>query len=110
MEYNEEGKKFHGNTKLDIIKRAIATSEKPVYLVVHANSWQNNANSCVDPSSDGVGFPHLLPERSFRNPKMNVIGVEASSDAAIFPYLLARRSFQKPESLAFDGSNKKRTE
>ena len=75
LEYDKDGRKFQGNTQLDIIRRAIAASKKPVYLVVYANSWQNNANTGVDPSSDAISFPYLLARRSFENPDMNVIGV-----------------------------------
>lgn len=74
LEYAENGQKFEGTRQIDVIKRAIATSDKPVYLVVYVNSWNNNA-SIDQPSPDLVSFPYLLARRNFQNPGMNVIGV-----------------------------------
>ncbi len=74
LEYDENGQKFEGNRQLNVIKRAIATSNKPVYLVVYVNSWNNNA-SMDEPSPDPKGFPYLLARRSFQNPDMKVVGV-----------------------------------
>ncbi|WP_352339445.1 hypothetical protein [Psychrobacter sp. 16-MNA-CIBAN-0192] len=74
LEYAETGEKFEGNRQLALIKRAIATAEKPIYLIVYINSWNNNA-STMAPSPDVVSFPYLLARRSFQNPNMNVIGV-----------------------------------
>lgn len=74
LEYAENGQKFEGTRQIDIIKRAIATSDKPVYLVIYVNSWNNNA-SIDQPSPDLVSFPYLLARRNFQNPDMNVIGV-----------------------------------
>ncbi|MDN3448092.1 hypothetical protein QL886_10625 [Psychrobacter sp. APC 3281] len=77
LEYNEDGEKFEGNRQLDIIKRAIETSDKPIYLNVYVNSWHNNANtkesSKITP--EAKYFPYILARSSFRNPDMNVIGV-----------------------------------
>lgn len=74
LEYAENGQKFEGTRQLDVIKRAIATSNKPVYLVIYVNSWNNNASS-DQPSPDLISFPYLLARRNFQNPEMNVIGV-----------------------------------
>ena len=74
LEYAENGQKFEGTRQLDVIKRAIATSKKPIYLVIYVNSWNNNA-SIDKPSPDLVSFPYLLTRRSFQNPEMTVIGV-----------------------------------
>ena len=74
LEYAESGQKFEGTRQLDVIKRAIATSNKPVYLVIYVNSWNNNASS-DQPSPDLVSFPYLLARRNFQNPEMTVIGV-----------------------------------
>lgn len=76
LEYDHNGEKFEGNRQLDLIKRAITTSNKPVYLVVFVHGWHNNASiNPNSPSLDTTGFPYLLARRSFRNPDMNVIGV-----------------------------------
>ena len=45
LEYAENGQKFESTRQLDVIKRAIANSNKPVYLVIYVNSWNNNASS-----------------------------------------------------------------
>ena len=74
LEYDENGQKFEGTKQLDVIKRAIDTSNKPVYLIVYVNSWNNNA-SIDEPSPDSIGFPYLLARRSFQNKDMNIIGV-----------------------------------
>ena len=74
LEYAESGQKFEDTRQLDVIKRAIATSNKPVYLVIYVNSWNNNASS-DQPSPDLVSFPYLLARRNFQNPEMTVIGV-----------------------------------
>lgn len=74
LEYAENGQKFEGTRQIDVIKRAIATSDKPVYLIIYVNSWNNNA-SIDQPSPDLISFPYLLARRNFQNPEMNVIGV-----------------------------------
>lgn len=74
LEYAENGQKFESTRQIDVIKRAIAISNKPVYLVIYVNSWNNNA-SIDKPSPDLISFPYLLARRSFQNPEMNVIGV-----------------------------------
>ena len=74
LEYAETGQKFEANRQIDLIKRAIATAKKPIYLVVYVNSWNNNASTTA-PSPDVVSFPYLLARRSFQNPEMTVIGV-----------------------------------
>ncbi len=77
LEYNEDGEKFEGDRQLNIIKRAIETSDKPIYLNVYVNSWHNNANteesSKITP--EAKYFPYILARSSFRKPDMNVIGV-----------------------------------
>lgn len=76
LEYKENGEKFEGTRQLDVIKRAIETSDKPVYLVVFVHGWHNNASIDLNrPSLDTTGFPYLLARRSFEKPDMNVIGV-----------------------------------
>ncbi|QOD13173.1 hypothetical protein IEE84_02415 [Psychrobacter sp. 28M-43] len=76
LEYDEEGKKFEGNRQLDIIKHAIDTSDKPVYLVVYVHGWHNNADTSNKKSSfDTTAFPYLLARRSYQYPEMDVIGV-----------------------------------
>lgn len=75
LEYKESGEKFDG-VQLEVINRAIANSNKPVYLVIYVHGWHNNAS--IDPKSrslDTTGFPYLLARRSFQKPDMNVIGV-----------------------------------
>ena len=74
LEYAETGQKFEDNRQLDLIKRVIAAAEKPIYLVIYVNSWNNNASTTM-PSPDVVSFPYLLARRSFQNPEMTVIGV-----------------------------------
>ena len=74
LEYKETGKKFEGDRQLALVNHAIMRAEKPIYLVVYVNSWNNNANIIV-PSPDVVSFPYLLARRSFQNPNMTVIGV-----------------------------------
>lgn len=75
LEYKDNGEKY-GTKQLDVINRAIATSNKPVYLVVYVNSWHNNANGDVkEQSPDPKYFPYLLARRSFQKLDMNVIGV-----------------------------------
>ena len=74
LEYAENGQKFEATRQLNVIKRAIAASDKPVYLVIYVNSWNNNASS-DQPSPDLVSFPYLLARRNFQNPEMTVIGV-----------------------------------
>lgn len=76
LEYDKDGQKFEGTRQLDVIKRAIAMSDKPVYLVVFVHGWHNNASIDLnEPSLDTTGFPYLLARRSFEKPDMNVIGV-----------------------------------
>ncbi len=75
LEYKEIGEKFDP-MQLEVINRAIAASNKPVYLVIYVHGWHNNAS--IDPtdrSLDTTGFPYLLARRSFQKPDMNVIGV-----------------------------------
>ena len=67
LEYTETGQKFEANRQLALTKRAIATAEKPIYLVVYVNR--------MVPTPDVVTFPYLLSRRSFKNPEMTVIGV-----------------------------------
>lgn len=76
LEYDESGSKLEETRQLNVINRAIATSNKPVYLVVYIHGWHNNAS--IDEknlSLDTTGFPKLLARRSYQNPDMNVIGV-----------------------------------
>tara|TARA_R110002126_G_scaffold286060_1_gene437444 strand:- start:911 stop:2284 length:1374 start_codon:yes stop_codon:yes gene_type:complete len=87
LEYNEDGEKFEGNRQLDIIKRAIDTSDKPVYLFVYVHGWNNNANTDgVKDSFDTAAFPYLLARRSFQNPDMNIIGVYLGWRGAKYRY------------------------
>ncbi|ALF60648.1 hypothetical protein [Psychrobacter urativorans] len=74
LEYAENGQKFEGTRQIEVIKRAITTANKPVYLVIYVNSWNNNA-SIDKPSPDLISFPYLLARRNFQNPEMTVIGV-----------------------------------
>lgn len=76
LEYDEKGHKFEKNRQLDIIKRAISNSDKPIYLVVYVHGWHNNASIDIkNRSLDTTGFPYMLARRNFQNPNMNVIGV-----------------------------------
>lgn len=84
LEYKEEdGKKWEGNRQLDLIKRAIDNSDKPVYLMVYVNSWHNNAYTesstkeikGMKETKEVKYFPHILARRNFQKPDMNVIGV-----------------------------------
>lgn len=90
LEYDEYGKKLDGNRQLDLIKRAIKNSDKPVYLIVYANSWHNNAYTekglteeekkikkikNMEETKEVKYFPNMLARRSFQNPDKNVIGV-----------------------------------
>ena len=84
LEYNEKGEKFEENRQLDIIRRAIEISEKPVYLIVYVNSWHNNAytkessteeTKKMKETKEVEYFPNMLARRSFQNPDKNVIGV-----------------------------------
>ncbi|MEK6200699.1 MAG: hypothetical protein N2B60_10810 [Psychrobacter sp.] len=77
LEYDEKGERFEGNRQLDIIKRAIDTSDKPIYLNVYVNSWHNNANTKkpLKITPEAKYFPYILARRHFQNPDMNVIGV-----------------------------------
>lgn len=75
LEYKENGEKFD-SMQLDAINRAIANSDKPVYLVVYVHGWHNNASiDETNPSLDTTGFPYLLARRNFQKPDMNVIGI-----------------------------------
>lgn len=74
LEYDGFGHKFDGNRQIATIERAIATSSKPVYLMVYVNSWHNNANK-EKPTKEVKYFPYILARRSFQNPDKNVIGV-----------------------------------
>ncbi len=85
LEYDKKGQKFEGNRQLDIIKRAIDDSDKPVYLMVYVNSWHNNAyvkeehnkydKDTPKLTKESKYFPNILALRHFQNPDMNVIGV-----------------------------------
>ncbi len=85
LEYDEKGKKFEGNRQLDVIKRAIDTSDKPIYLNVYVNSWHNNAyteekqnkgdKKTPKLTKEAKYFPYILARRHFQNPDMHVIGV-----------------------------------
>ena len=76
LEYNEKGEKFEGNRQSNIIKHAINSSEKPVYLVVYIHGWHNNADTSNKKASfDTAAFPYLLARRSYQYPEMEVIGV-----------------------------------
>ncbi|WLP95024.1 hypothetical protein [Psychrobacter sp. M13] len=87
LEYNEDGKKFEENKQLNLIKNAIDTSDKPVYLVVYVHGWNNNANTDgVEENFDTEAFPYLLARRSFQNPDMNVIGVYVGWRGAKYKY------------------------
>ncbi len=87
LEYDEEGKKFEGNRQLNLIKRAVETSDKPVYLVVYVHGWNNNANTDgVEENFDTAAFPYLLARRSFQNPDMNIIGVYLGWRGAKYKY------------------------
>ncbi|WP_201588054.1 hypothetical protein [Psychrobacter jeotgali] len=88
LEYRESGQKFEGNRQLDIIKRAIDASDKPVYLVVYVHGWHNNANTIGTKTSfDTAAFPYLLARRSFQKPDMNVIGVYVGWRGAKYKHL-----------------------
>ena len=87
LEYDETGKKFDGNRQLDLIKRAIKNSDKPVYLMVYVNSWHNNANT-KKPTAEVKNFPNILARRSFQNPDKNVIGVYIGWQGAKYKYPL----------------------
>lgn len=87
LEYDEDGKKFEGNRQLNLIKHAIETSDKPVYLFVYVHGWNNNANTDgVDENFDTAAFPYLLARRSFQNPDMNIIGVYLGWRGAKYKY------------------------
>lgn len=90
LEYAEDGQKFEGNRQLNVINRAIALSNKPVYLVVYTNSWNNNANTIIENSAlDSIGFPYMLARRSFQNLDMNIIGVYVGWSGKKYKYFPA---------------------
>lgn len=91
LEYDEAGQKFERNKQLDVIKHAIAKSDKPVYLIVYVHGWHNNASIAVEnPSLDTTGFPYLLARRNFQNPNMNVIGVYVGWRGAKYKHVPAK--------------------
>lgn len=76
LEYDEMGHKIEQNRQLGIIKRAISTAEKPVYLIVFLHGWHNNASIDVNNLSlDTTGFPYMLARRAYVKGDMDVIGV-----------------------------------
>lgn len=99
LEYDGFGHKFEGNRQLDVIKRAIDTSDKPVYLIIYVNSWNNNANINIEKPTDEVRyFPHILARRSFQKPNMNVIGVYIGWQGKKYKHNPA--SFLRPKGVA----------
>ena len=91
LEYNERGQKFEGDRQMAVIRRAIDTSDKPIYLVVYVHGWNNNADTTsVQKEFDTVTFPYLLARRSFQNPDMNIIGVYVGWRGAKYKYFPAK--------------------
>ena len=91
LEYDESGQKFEGDRQMALIRRAIDTSDKPIYLVVYVHGWNNNADTIsVQKEFDTVTFPYLLARRSFQNPDMNIMGVYVGWRGAKYKYFPAK--------------------
>lgn len=113
LEYDKNGKKLDGNRQLNLIKRAIKNSDKPVYLIVYANSWHNNAYTengltkvekeiekieNMEETKEVKNFPNILARRSFQNPDKNVIGVYIGWQGAKYKYPL--KNLLTPQDVA----------
>ena len=95
LEYDESGQKFEGDRQMAVIRRAIDTSDKPIYLVVYVHGWNNNADTTsAQKEFDTVTFPYLLARRSVQNPEMNIIGIYVGWRGAKYKYSPAK--FLKP--------------
>lgn len=91
LEYDERGQKFEGDRQMALIRRAIDTADKPIYLVVYVHGWNNNADTTsMQKEFDTVSFPYLLARRSFQNPEMTIIGVYVGWRGAKYKYFPAK--------------------
>lgn len=108
LEYDEKGHKLEDNRQFDLIKRAVETAEKPVYLIVFIHGWHNNASiDRTNRSLDTTGFPYMLAKRKFVHNNMDVIGVYVGWRGEKYKYNPAKNLFIKNRALVADSIGKK---